>query len=399
MRLGIVDDVVRYCHVIRDHELILRRDRAVLEGGSDGESLEGRARLVRIGKDPISLVFCGNVSELVVVVGRGVGKRQDRPVVDAHKHADGALGLALLDSLRQGFLQLLLHRGVHRQIYVAATLQGAVVTGLDPTEGLAVVPLVSEELAGEGPVRVDPHGIGGGCDALDTQGLHLSRCLRLDTRGDDAVSTELSVRTTSKERDPYLLLDNVRLFAEHGVQLPGRRPWVFDLVRGCYHTGDLEAGRELPSVGTHYAAAGRRGDRGRSTGLLVGEGPVILVLREAYVHGPPAEEKSRHREHRRHHPQPPVAHRSPGFGPDRRRATPPGGAAICAAGPPLRAERYDFATRGLAPFVSGARGGVLATANPCVARPWPVNAAAVFPLPVVPHRSSQPPLLLHRLSR
>src|SRR5918993_2258551 len=399
MRLGIVDNVVRYCHVVRDHELILRRDRAVLERRRYGESLEGRAWLVRIGKDPISLVLWGSVAEVVVVVGRCVGQRQNRPVVDAHDHADGALGLALLDSLRQGILQLLLHRGVHRQINVPATLQGVVVTGLDPAEGLAVVSLVSEELAGEGPVRIDPHGIGGGRDALYTKSLRLSRCLRLDACGDDAVPTELAVRTTPKERGLYLLLGGVRFFAEHGVQLPCRRPWVFDLVRGCYHTRYLEAGREFPSVGTHYTAAGRRGDLGRSTGLLVGEGPVILVICEAYVHGPPAEEKSRHREHRRHHPQPPVAHGSPGFGADRRRATRPGGAALRTAGPPLPAERYDFATRGLAPRVSVARRGFLATANPCVARPWPVNAAAVFPLPVVPHRSSHPPLLLHRLSR
>src|SRR5215217_5610238 len=53
---------------------------------------------------------------------------------------------------------------------------------------------------------------------------------------------------------------------------------------------------------------------------------------------------------------------------------------------PLRAaKRYDFAARGLAPFVSGVWRGLLATANPRVARPWTVNAAAVFPLPVVPH--------------
>jgi hypothetical protein len=86
-------------------------------------------------------------------------------------------------------LQLLLHRGVHGQIYVFATLQGVVVTGLDPAEGLTVIPLVSEELAGEGPVRIDPRGVGGDCDALYTKGLHLSRCLRLDARRDDAVST------------------------------------------------------------------------------------------------------------------------------------------------------------------------------------------------------------------
>src|ERR687897_528044 len=320
VRLGIIDDVAGHGHVIRDHELTRRRDRALLERRRDGESLEGRAWLVRIGKDAISLVFCGNVAELVVVVSRGVGQRQNRPVINAHYHANGILGLALLDGLRQGFLQLLLHRGVHRQIYVPAT---------------------------------------------------------------------------PKERDPYLLLGHVRLFAEHGVELPGRRPRVFDLVRGCYHAGDLEAGRELPSVGTDYAAAGRRGDRGRSTGLLLGEGPVTRVLREAYVHGPPTEKQYRHREHRRHHPQPHVAHGSPSFGGHRRRATRPGRA----AGPPLAAERYDFATRGLRSFVSGARGGLLATANPCVARSWLINAAAVFPLPVVPHRFSHPPLLRHRLSR
>src|SRR5918994_1074896 len=370
VRLGIVDDVAGHGHVIRDHELTRRRDRALLERRRDGESLEGRAWLVRIGKDAISLVFCGNVAELVVVVSRGVGQRQNRPVINAHDHADGVLGLALLDGLRQGFLQLLLHRGVHRQIYVPATLQGVVVTDFDPAEGLTVVSLVSEELAGEGPVRIDPDGIGDDCDALDTQGLHLGCCLRLDACGDDAVSTELAVRTTPKESGPHLLLGHVRLFAEHGVQLPGRRPRVFDLVRGCYHAGDLEASRELPSVGTHYAAAGRRGDRGRSTGLLLGEGPVTRVLREAYVHGPPTEKKYRHREHRRHHPQPPVAHGSPSFGGHRRRATRPGRA----AGPPLAAERYDFATRGLRPFVSGARGGLLATANPCVARPRLLSA-------------------------
>src|SRR5918995_5006087 len=118
MRLGIVDDVVGHGHVIRDHELAGRRDRAFFERGRDSESFEGRAWLVRIGKDPIPLVLCGNLAELVVVVGRGVGQRQDRPVIDAHYHADGAPGVALGDSLGQGFLQLLLHRGVHRQVYV-----------------------------------------------------------------------------------------------------------------------------------------------------------------------------------------------------------------------------------------------------------------------------------------
>jgi hypothetical protein len=72
---GIIDYVVGHGHVIRDDELTRGRDRTFLERRRDGEGLEGRARLVRIGKYPISLVFCGNVAELVVVVGRGVGQR------------------------------------------------------------------------------------------------------------------------------------------------------------------------------------------------------------------------------------------------------------------------------------------------------------------------------------
>src|ERR671911_145817 len=65
---------------------------------------------------------------------------------------------------------------------------------------------------------------------------------------------------------------------------------------------------KVPPVGTHYAAASRRGNLVHSPGLLLGEGRVTFVLGEAYVHGSTAEEKYRHREHRRHHPQPPVTH-------------------------------------------------------------------------------------------
>src|ERR671911_159726 len=117
------------------------------------------------------------------------------------------------------------------------------------------------------------------------------------------------------------------------------------LVRGRYHARDFEARRELPSVCAPYASAGRRRDRGLTFDLFVGEGPVVLVFREANVHGPSTEQKSRHHEERGHHPQPPVADVGPGCA--ARRAGRPGRATLRTAGRPLAEERYDLAAGGL----------------------------------------------------
>src|SRR5215210_456052 len=227
---------------------------------------------------------------------------------------------------------------------------------------------MADELAGDGPVRVDSPGIRGGRDALYALFLHPGRRLGLYARGNDAISREVTVSITPGERRSYLLLGRASLFTEYGGQPAGGSLIVLYLVRSRYHARDLEARRELPSVCAPYAAAGQRRYRGLSSDLFVGEGSVVLVFREANVHGPSTEQESRHHEDRGHHPQPPVADVGPGCA-VARRAGCPGRATLRTAGTPLPEERYDLPTGRLAASLFGAGGIFRAAANPGVAGP------------------------------
>src|SRR5215211_3533965 len=310
VRHGVVDDAVCHLYVIRNDERARRRDRPLLQRRRHGEDLEGGTRLIGVGQDSIPLRLDGCTVEAVVVVAGRVGERHDGAVLDAHDDTDGAPGIVFLDGGLEVLLQLLLHRGVQGQGNVLTVAEGLVVAGLDATERVAVVSQIPHQLAGQVSLWIHPDGVWNHRDTLYPEPPDLLRGLVLDTGGDDAVAAEAAVSAALRERRFYLCHALIRLGADHTRERPGNLRRLLYLIGAGDDACGLEARRELPAVGAHYAAAGlRRNRRGPPHFPFGSEGLVPIAVRDDHLHGPYAQEQADHHERYCHHPQPPAADR------------------------------------------------------------------------------------------
>ena len=253
----------------------VRRDGAVLQRAGHRERLEGRARLVGVADRAVLRGVAGRGARVVGVDARPVGQRQHLAGVGVHDDRGRALGPVGRADVGEHALDLVLDRGVDRQLQArprlgglrvadrdrlaervvdqaplaVGALQQLVVGVLEAAQAVAVGADRAQQLAGQVLAGVDAPVRRGELDAGELQLLH-RRALAGGHRAREVDEAAVALRELAQER--------VGVDPEQRRELGGRLGRVLDQVRRRRDVVGGLGDRELDAVAVDDRAAPRR---------------------------------------------------------------------------------------------------------------------------------------------